>query len=273
MRLTARALSRDRIVILLALLGVTILAWLYLLADRQRMADMANMDMPNMDMPNMDRGRMDIGGMAGMAMPASWSATAFALTFAMWWIMMLGMMLPSAAPTILVFATMARRQRERGQKFVPVSVFTIGYLLVWGGFCVAATVLQWGLDQAALLSPMLATNSATIGGALFVLSGLYQFTPFKYACLRQCRSPFAFLLNHWHDGWHGALRMGVSHGLYCLGCCWVLMALLFAVGVMNLVWVAAIAAFVFAEKLLPGGIWIGRIAGALMLAFGAFLLW
>jgi predicted metal-binding membrane protein len=191
----------------------------------------------------------------------------------MWWIMMLGMMLPSASPTILVFATMARRQRERGQKFVPVSVFTLGYLLVWGGFCVLATALQYGLDRAALLSPMLETKSAWIGGGLFLLSGLYQFTPFKYACLRQCRSPFAFLLNHWRDGPRGALRMGFDHGLYCLGCCWVLMALLFAVGVMNLVWVAAIAAFVFAEKLLPGGIWFGRIAGVLMLGFGVYLLW
>ncbi len=252
----ARALSRDRIIVLLALLGVTALAWLYLIADRQRMADTD----------------MDMAGMADMAMPISWSAAEFALTFAMWWVMMLGMMLPSAAPTILTFATMARRQRARGQKFVPVSVFTIGYLLAWGGFCVVATLLQWGLDQAALLSPMLETKSTLIGGALFILSGLYQFTPLKYACLRQCRSPFAFLLNHWREGWQGTLRMGLQHGLYCLGCCWVLMALLFAVGVMNLVWVAAIAAFVFAEKLLPGGIWIGRVAGALMLAFGARLL-
>ena len=250
----ARALSGDRIAVLLSLLGVTALAWLYLILDRQRMAD------------------MDMSGMADMAMPMPWSATDFALTFAMWWIMMLGMMLPSAAPTILTFATMARRQRDRGEQFVPASVFTIGYLLAWGGFCAAATLLQWGLDQAALLTPMLVTESTLLGGTLFIVSGLYQFTPFKYACLRQCRSPFAFLLNHWRDGWRGALRMGLYHGLYCLGCCWVLMALLFAVGVMNLVWVAALAAFVFAEKLLPGGVWIGRIAGLAMLAFGAHLV-
>jgi predicted metal-binding membrane protein len=256
----ARALSRDRIIVLLALLGVTALAWLYLIADRQRMADTGAASMPGMP------------GMADMAMPMPWTVAEFALTFAMWWIMMLGMMLPSVAPTILTFATMARRQRERGQKFVPASVFTFGYLLVWGGFCVLATLLQWGLDRAALLSPMLATNSVWIGGGLFIVCGLYQFTPFKYACLRQCRSPVAFLLNRWRDGWRGALRMGLQNGLYCLGCCWVLMALLFAVGAMNLVWVAAIAAFVFAEKLLPGAGWIGRCAGALMVLFGAHLL-
>jgi predicted metal-binding membrane protein len=250
-----RPLSRDRIIVLLALLGATTLAWLYLLADSQRMADA---DMSDMAMP--------------MPMPTPWSAATFALTFAMWWIMMLGMMLPSAAPTILTFATMARRQRGRGQPFAPVATFTLGYLLAWGGFCVIATLLQCGLDRAALLSPRMATNSARIGGALFILSGLYQFTSLKYACLRQCRSPFAFLLNHWRDGWQGAMRMGLQHGLYCLGCCWVLMALLFAVGVMNLLWVAALAIFIFAEKLLPGGIWIGRVAGVLMLLFGADLL-
>ena len=249
----ARALPRDRVIVLLALLGVTTLAWLYLIVIRQNMAD------------------MDMGDMA-MPMTAPWGAGAFALSFVMWWVMMLGMMLPSAAPTIFTVATLARRGRERGQTVVPVSVFTVGYLLAWGAFCVAATVAQWGLDRAALLSPMLETRSATVGGALFILGGLYQFTPFKYACLQQCRSPFAFLLNHWRDGWKGALRMGWRHGLYCLGCCWVLMALLFAVGVMNLAWVAAIAAFVFVEKLLPGGVWIGRVAGALMLAFGTHLL-
>jgi predicted metal-binding membrane protein len=260
----ARALSRDRIIVLLALLGVTALAWLYLIVAHQSMTDMTNS-------PG------DMGGMAmppgATAMTAPWVASEFALTFVMWWVMMLGMMLPSAAPTILTVATLARRRREGGQNGVPASAFTIGYLLAWGAFCVAATVLQWGLDRAALLSPMLETKSAAIGGALFILCGLYQFTPFKYACLRQCRSPFAFLLNHWRDGWQGALRMGWGHGLYCLGCCWVLMALLFAVGVMNLAWVAAIAALIFAEKLFPHGLWIGRLAGVLMLAFGAHLLW
>jgi predicted metal-binding membrane protein len=137
---------------------------------------------------------------------------------------------------------------------------------------VAATAAQWALLQYALLSPMMAPAAPWLGGVLFVAAGVYQFTPLKNACLNHCRSPFAFVLNHWRDGWSGALRMGASHGLYCLGCCWVLMALLFAVGVMNLLWVAAIAAFVFAEKLLPGGVWIGRIGGGAMAAFGVWLL-
>ena len=244
---------RDGRVILLALLGVTAIAWLYLLAMRP---DMGMADMPNMAMP--------------MAMP--WTPATFALTFAMWWVMMLGMMVPSAAPMILTFATLNRSKRARNQSFVPTSVFTLGYLIIWGVFSLGATAAQWALERIALLSPMLPTTSAALGGALFILAGLYQFTPLKQVCLRNCRSPFAFVLNHWRDGSAGALWMGLEHGGQCLGCCWVLMALLFVVGVMNLLWVACIAAFVFAEKLLPGGVWIGRVGGGAMLGFGVFLL-
>ena len=248
---TARLLRGERVPALLALAGVTAIAWLYLFIARQ------DMDMP---MAAMD-------GMPDMAMPfaAPW-------VFAMWWVMMLGMMLPSAAPMILMYDTVQRRKRERDEHYVPTMMFVAGYLIVWGAFSVAATAAQWSLLQSSLLSPMLALTSVVWGGVLLILAGIYQLTPFKYACLRQCRSPFAFVLNHWRDGWSGALHMGASHGLYCLGCCWVLMALLFAVGVMNLLWVAAIAAFVFAEKVLPGGIWVGRIGGAAMAAFGVWLL-
>jgi predicted metal-binding membrane protein len=249
---SANLLRRERVVIVLALAGVTAIAWLYLFFVGDDMADMA--------MPAMD-------GMPDMAMPfaAPW-------VFAMWWVMMLGMMLPSAAPMILMFEAVQRRQRERERPYVPTAMFVAGYLIVWGGFSVAATAAQWGLQQGAFLSPMLGLASSTLGGLLFILAAIYQFTPLKHACLRQCRSPFAFVLNHWRNGWGGALRMGAGHGLYCLGCCWVLMALLFAVGVMNLLWVAAIAAFVFAEKLLPGGVWVGRIGGVAMAAFGVSLL-
>lgn len=254
--LRAAALSRrDRTVILFALLGVTAIAWLYLLAMPQNAVDMAMDTMP------------------GMAMPAEPKPPAtFVLTFAMWWVMMLGMMLPSAAPMILTFATLNRHKRARGQAFVPTSVFTFGYLIAWGAFSLVATLAQWLLDRIALLSPMASITSPIVGGVLLVLAGLYQFTPLKQACLRNCRSPFAFVLNHWRDGRFGALRMGLEHGAWCLGCCWVLMALLFVVGVMNLLWVAGIAVFVFAEKLLPGGVWIGRVGGGVMLAFGAYLL-
>ena len=240
-------LRRERAVVLLALAGVTAIAWAYLYVAQQAI------DMPMDDMPDM-----------AMPFPATW-------VFAMWWVMMLGMMLPSAAPMILMFASVQKRKRERDQPYVPTAMFVAGYLAVWGVFSLAVTAAQWVLQQGMLLSPMLSLTPM-LGGALFILAGIYQFTPLKYACLRQCRSPFAFVLNHWRDGRSGALRMGAEHGAFCLGCCWALMALLFAVGVMNLLWVAAIAAFVFAEKLLPGGIWLARIGGGAMAAFGVWLV-
>jgi predicted metal-binding membrane protein len=247
--------QRDRCIILLALIGVTAIAWLYLLAMRRDMAGMP-MDMADMAMPMM----------------AAWTPTAFALTFAMWWVMMIGMMAPSAAPMVLTFATLNRGKRARGLGVVPTSVFLLGYLAAWGAFSVVATMAQWALDSGALLSPALAATSPLLGGTLVIAAGLYQFTPLKQACLRNCRSPFAFVLNHWREGWTGALRMGIEHGAYCLGCCWMLMTLLFVAGVMNLLWVAGIAVFVFAEKLLPGGLGVGRVAGVVMLGLGAFLL-
>jgi predicted metal-binding membrane protein len=215
---------------------------------------------------NMDMAMGEMPDMPDMTMPfaAPW-------VFAMWCVMMLGMMLPSAAPMILTFDALHRRKRRLDRR-VPTVLFVGGYLLVWGLFSAAATAAQWALQRYALLSPALAVGSAALGGALFILAGVYQFTPLKYACLSHCRSPFAFVLNHWHDGWGGALRMGAGHGLYCLGCCWFLMALLFAVGAMNLLWVAAIAVLVFAEKLLPYGVWIGRAWGAAMVAFGVWLV-
>lgn len=246
---------RDRFVIVLALSGVTALAWLWLVIQAQYMSDMAG-DMTDMVMPLTD----------------TWTVSYVTITFAMWWVMMLGMMLPSAAPMILTFETLNRSKRARGQAFVPTTIFLLGYLIAWGGFSALATLAQWALDQFVLLTPMLAIGSWLVGGVLLIVAGAYQFTPLKQACLRGCRSPFAFLLNHWHDGWMGALRMGLAHGAYCIGCCAVLMVLLFLAGAMNLLWVAALAGFVFAEKLLPGGVWIGRAGGVAMLGFGLVLL-
>lgn len=248
-----RLLLRERTLVLVAVAGVTGLSWLYLVAFDGGMPDMAAM-----------------GGMAGMAM--AWTPSTVALTFAMWAVMMVGMMLPSAAPMILTFATLHRNRPEAVDRWLPTVLFAAGYLLVWTGFSAAATALQWGLDRLALLSPMMASSSAVLGGALFVAAGVYQFTPLKQSCLRHCRSPFAFLLNRWRDGRRGALAMGIEHGAFCLGCCWLLMALLFAVGVMNLLWVAALTLFVLAEKLVRGGAWFARLGGAAMAGWGAWML-
>lgn len=257
----AGLLRRDRVVILIALLVLTALAWLYLLRLAGQMTA-TSMPMPGMAM--------------AMPMPVAavmpWAPAELALRLAMWWVMMIGMMVPSAAPMILTFAAINQRKRSRGQPFVPTAVFAAGYLMVWGGFSIVATVAQAGLEQAALMPPMSALTSPIVGGAVLVACGIYQLTPLKAACLRHCRSPLDFVLNHWRDGYAGALRMGLAHGAYCLGCCWLLMALLFVGGVMNLVWAGLIAGFVLLEKLLPFGQWIPRASGAALLLFGLYLL-
>ena len=209
-----------------------------------------------------------------MAMPhmQAWGATEVLLTWVMWAVMMVAMMTPSAAPMILMFATVNRRHRGQQGPVVPTTVFLLGYLLVWGGFSVVATLAQWGLHTAALLSPMMVSTSPMLGGLLLLAAGIFQWTPLKSTCLTQCRSPLGFLLTEWREGTWGALVMGFRHGMYCVGCCWVLMALLFVAGVMNLLWVAAIAALVLVEKVLPRGKLVGRVAGGVLLLAGLVLL-
>ena len=230
------------------MLGLAALSWLYICLQVEAMDEMA----------------------APIAF-GRWTAGDFALNFAIWWIMMPGMMLPSAMPMILTFATVNRRKRARGQSYVPTAVFAAGYLIAWGLFGIIATIADWGFEETALLSPATQRLSPQLGATVIILAGLYQLTSFKYTCLTNCRSPFDFALNHWRDGPAGALRMGFEHGLYCLGCCWLLMALLFAAGIMSLLWMAAITAFVMAEKLFPAGPWIARVSGVAMVAFGAYL--
>jgi predicted metal-binding membrane protein len=242
----------DRVVIGAALAVVTALSWLYIWLQLQPMEGMEDMAMP--------------------AVFAPWTAADFALNFAIWWAMMPGMMLPSAAPMILTFAAVNRRKRARGGPFVPTIAFASGYLIAWGLFGVAATVADWGFERAALISPATQRLVPALGAAIIVGAGIFQLTPLKSVCLTHCRSPFDFVLNHWREGMAGALRMGLEHGLFCLGCCWALMALLFAAGTMSLLWMAAISVLVFAEKLFPAGRWIARISGVLMLGFGIYLL-
>ena len=204
--------------------------------------------------------------------PAVWGIRYAALMFVMWWVMMVAMMLPSAAPMILFFALVNRRTHAKGGPYVPTAVFAGAYFVAWGGFSVTAVALQWGLERAELLSPMTASRNAAFGGALLVLVGAYQLSPLKHACLRHCRGPIDFISRHWHAGRRGAFRMGVLHGLYRLGCCWALMALLFFGGVMNLYWIAGLALFVLLEKTIPPGHWLASLSGLGLVAWGVALL-
>lgn len=251
---------RERAVVLVGL-GVTIaLAWAWLLAGGGM---------------NMDAGRtgapMDMGGMAGGHGGSEvWRGAV--VVYAMWTVMMIAMMLPSAAPTILLFAALSRA-RASTTAFPPVTAFAAGYVLVWTGFSAIATIAHLTLRQAALVSPTLRTTSGVLAALLLIAAGVYQVTPLKAACLRNCRSPLQFLTRYWRRGTAGALRLGGLHGGYCVGCCWVLMGLLFVGGVMNLWWIAAMAAFILVEKFAFLGASGGRIASGAGLAMaGAAVL-
>jgi predicted metal-binding membrane protein len=246
-----RVLRRDRATALLALAAVAALAWAYVALG-------ASMDMESMLMPatmsDTDR--------------TPWSAGYFGLMVVMWAVMMVAMMLPSAAPVILLFSTIERRRRHVSP-FPAIASFVLGYFAIWAAFSIVATTLQWGLERFALVSSMVASANAVFAAIVLIAAGIYQFTPLKQACLRRCRSPLEFITQHWK---RGPFRIGLWHGSYCVGCCWMLMLLLFVGGMMNLLWVALIAMFILAEKLAPRGEWVGYIAGAAMIAWGAWTL-
>jgi len=201
-----------------------------------------------------------------------WGATAVLLLFVMWTVMMVAMMLPSAAPMVLTFLSVNQRRQSAGRQFVPVGIFLAGYLAIWTVYSAVATLAQWGLHKAALLSPAMAAINPLLNAGLLIAAGVFQWTPLKHMCLKGCRSPLSFLMSEWRDGRSGAFVMGLRHGSYCVGCCWILMALLFVAGVMNLLWVAVIALFVMAEKILPRGELLGRVIGVALVAAGIGLM-
>ena len=252
------ALRNDRVIVMVALICVAGLAWGYMIHEAQGMA------------------QTGICRCAGLAMSGPdtkpWSIVAVVPLFLMWAEMMVAMMIPSAAPMILTFARVNRQRREQERPFVPTGLFVMGYLLAWSGFSLLAALAQWGLHGAALLSPMMKSNNAILGGVLLIATGVFQWTPWKRACLQHCSSPLSFLLGEWREGRAGALAMGIKHGAYCTGCCWLLMALLFVAGVMNLLWVAVITLAVLLEKVVPRGGWFGRAIGAGCIAWGAWMI-
>ena len=244
-------IGRDRAFVVAGLVATTALAWVYLFS----MAD----------------GMDEMGEAMLTARATPWTATEFVLMFLMWAIMMVAMMLPSAAPMILLFATVNRRRHAQGHPVTPTTVFAAGYIGIWATFSLAATVLQWTLHRVGLLSPMMVTSSAMLGGAVLISAGIYQWTPLKTSCLRHCQSPLYFITQHWREGTAGALRMGGEHGAYCLGCCWLLMCLLFVGGVMNLLWIAGLTLFVLLEKVLPNRR-VPAASGAALVVWGTVVL-
>ena len=264
-------LRRDRVVVAIALLAVITVCWLYLLAGAgtgmypHEMAAL-NPVSEGMDLP--------------MAFP-KWTPGYTLLMFGMWWLMMIAMMLPSAAPMVLLHATVTRNGLPPDHDAQPTAnsrhlvrtttAFVAGYLVMWGAFSLLAVIAQWMLQREGLLSPVMTSTSRLLGAGLLLAAGLWQLTPLKAVCLRRCRSPIGFLSMHWRTGTRGAFGMGVKHGAYCLGCCWFLMALLFFGGVMNLIWIVGLALIVLIEKLTPSGELVGKVTGVLLIAWGAWL--
>lgn len=250
----ARTLPRrDTLAITASLGGVTALCWLYLAA--------------------MARGMCAPESMCRAALQIRhWSAGYAWMMASMWIVMMVGMMLPSVLPAVLIYAAVARKAAREGTPVASAHAFVLGYVAVWIGFSLLATAAQWQLDRFALLSPMMVSDSPALGAGLLIAAGAYQLLPIKNQCLKYCRGPIQFIADHWKPGAAGAFRMGLEHGAFCLGCCWMLMLLLFVGGVMNLAWIAAITVFVLLEKAAPFGDAGGRVTGVTMMAAGALAL-
>jgi predicted metal-binding membrane protein len=259
---TQTLLKNDRAIVAAGLAATTLLAWLYLVTG----AGTGMNAVVVTSVQVFDR----------MAMPSagSWSASYWTIMLAMWWVMMIAMMLPTAAPAILLYARVHRQSVKTAEaSTIPAAAFTFGYLLAWLGFSVVATALQAGMERAGLLDRMMMwTTDRTLTAAFLLAAGIFQLSPLKSVCLNHCRAPVDFLTHHWRQGTLGAVRMGLHHGVFCVGCCWLLMALLFAGGVMNLIWIAGLTILVLVEKLVPYGGNTARAFGLLLVATAAYVL-
>jgi predicted metal-binding membrane protein len=248
-------LKKDRFIVLSGLFVIGVLSWLYIIYLHRQMV------------------AMDMNAVFfAMPMTPQWTRTDFALLFLMWFVMMIAMMTPSVTPLILIFAMVNRQRQQQQSPFVPAGYLLSGYFLVWAAFSLLATGLQWLLQQISLLNPEMETTSKISGAIILISAGAFQFTPLKHTCLNYCRTPLPFIHRNWQEGKVGALRMGAENGLYCLGCCWILMSLLFVSGIMNVLWIAMIALFVLIEKVLPAAKLISLAAGFVLIAYGIIIL-
>ena len=250
--LVEHALRYDRATFLVILVLTPLLSWVWIVVMARDMYG-------------------PMTGASAWMMTTDWDAPHLLLLWAMWSVMMAAMMLPSAAPLILLYGAAARRSEERTARLRTYAL-AAGYLAAWTAFSLAATALQRALASLLLVSPMMEAGSSRVSATLLVIAGVYQWTPLKHGCLRRCQSPLGFLMAHWRDGWSGAFRVGLEHGSYCIGCCWALMLLLFAGGVMNVIVIAALTAWVAVEKLAPFSRRSAQFSGAVLIAVGSWML-
>lgn len=264
----AAALRRDRAIVLAALLLLAALAWSYVIWLAAQMNAPVAAGMSSMPGMTMD------GGGAMFAAHTGWASGYFLYIFTMWAVMMIGMMTPTVMPMVLIYARVAQQDAATHRRVAPAGWFAAGYLAAWTLFALIAAFAQWGIERLALLTPMMASENHRVGGSALIAVGIYQWLPIKDACLSQCRSPLSFMQRNggFQPGARGSLRLGFLHGLYCVGCCWALMAVLFVVGVMNLLWIAALMFAVLLEKIIPGGRYFARFTGAGAIAAGIWMI-
>lgn len=252
-------MARDTWVVAGSVITIVLLAGLYTVHG-------VGMNMSALDMTRMAG---PIGEPMAMGGSRPWTFGYALLVFLMWWAMMIAMMTPSAAPTLLLYTALKRHGSERASATKLSLIFLVGYLVIWGGFSLLATGAHWGTEKLGLVDgPMMALASRPAAGLVLILAGLFQFSALKTACLKQCSSPADFLTRHRRTGSRGALLMGMHHGAYCFGCCWALMALLFVGGIMNLYWIVGLALYVLAEKIVPKPRFFSRLTGAFLIGWG-----
>ncbi len=249
-RILEAVVQRDRLILISGLLAISALAWGYTIA--------------------LSGDASHIGHGSALAQTRAWTRLDLATTAAMWIVMMMAMMLPTAAPMLVTLGAISRKQPAPASPLAPASGFLLGYAIVWTAFSLLATAAQWGLHQLAWVSMAGQTTSEIFAGSLLFAAGAFQFSALKEACLSRCRSPLAFLIAQWRPGSLGGLRMGIQHGRDCVGCCWALMALMFVGGSMSLLWTAGLALFMLAEKALRSGRLMGRIAGVGLMIWGVY---
>jgi predicted metal-binding membrane protein len=261
--LTERLVRREQAIITIALAAITGLAWYYVVTGAG--TGMSTIAMSTWQFPPPRR---------SMPMPGAWDGAYWLVMLLMWWVMMIAMMVPSAAPMILLYARVFRHGQGRGQiadPLVPTAFFAGGYLACWLAFSTLATAAQFALERAGLVHGMwMWSTNRWLTAGLLVAAGLFQLMPLKSACLSRCRTPASFLSSNWQPGRRGAFRLGLVHGAYCIGCCWAMMLLLFAAGIMNLVWIAPLSIIVLVEKLAPFGARLARPIGILLIAAGVY---
>ncbi len=245
-----RALKKEHVLVFLSLTLLIVISWMYLFSLSNSMKSMEEMP---------------------MIQNSEWFFNDFLAAFAMWSVMMTAMMIPSAMPMILVFSTVNKKRSESGKSFVPTWHFVLGYILVWTSFSLIASLLQFMLHNLSVISDELKLLNPFASGIVLLAAGMYQFTSVKDVCLKNCQSPLSFVLSYWKEGKSGAHLMGIKHGFYCIGCCWVLMALLFAAGIMNLLWIAIIALFVFLEKMIKSK-YVSKAAGIVLIVAGIIMI-